>query len=256
MLNKLFIASAIVLLLSGCQTPADIQQLQNDNQQLQQQLAQANQQIATLNETQAKLEAEAAELNRVIDVLGTEKTSRVVESTSLRGQVRGFVKGQIDQLRRFVLDSNLVDYIGAEQVERGESNEEPLLIVDMAHPVPENGSLTGVGAYFNKAGTFSVKVLREVDNKLVVIWESLPLSVSKVGAQRFNFSVAVGVQKGDKLAYYITDPGMVSFDKGTGESLYLREDVRFGQSFSPSSLRGEDERLAYSIGVYGLLNTE
>ena len=65
----------------------------------------------------------------------------------------------------------------------------------------------------------------------------------------------MGVQQGDVIAYYLSDPGMVGFDTGTGNSRYLTEDVSFGKAIRQSSLLGEQQRRSYSLGVYGLLDT-
>ena len=253
MMRLLFVCSS-VLWLAACQTPQDLQQLRDQTAALEQKLATANREVATLKAEQSRLQADNAELNRVVAVLEGEKTSRVRESTSLRGQVRGFVQNQIDELRGFVLNSNLVDYIGSEQIQRSGLDEESRLVVDFAHPVPAGGTLSGVGARFEQSGQLTVKVLRLVEGKLVVIWESLPLAVERAGLQRVNFSVSVGVKQGDLLAYYLS-PGLVSFDTGTGDTAYYREDINFGDSIKASALKGRDDRRAYSIGVFGLLNT-
>jgi hypothetical protein len=254
MRSRVILSFIGLLVLSGCQTPPDVQTLQNQNSQLQQQLDAAHLKIVDLEAQQARLSQEKDELNRVAGVLGQEKFSRIEESTSLRGQVRSFVQIQIDELKRFVLNSNLVDYIGSEQVQRAQVNQEPLLLVDMINTVPADGVLTGVGGYFSGAGSLTVKVMRKVDGRLVVVWESQRLQIESKGEQRLSFAVSVGARKGDYLAYYIVSPGLLSFDTGTGDSRYLAEDVHFGASIKPSSLKGEDEKFAYSIGVYGLLN--
>ena len=130
------------------ESPVDMKKLQDQNSSLQQQLGQARQQINTLQAEKSVLKKDVAELNRVVGVLGQEKSSRVQESTSLRGQVRRFVQDQIDGLKQFLLASNLLDYIGGELVERVNVDEKPLLIVDLLNKVPSTGSLTGVSGYF------------------------------------------------------------------------------------------------------------
>ena len=61
-----------LLVLVGCQTPPDVQQLQDENSNLQNQLAEAKKQNDTLTAEQTLLKQENAELDRVIAVLGQE----------------------------------------------------------------------------------------------------------------------------------------------------------------------------------------
>ncbi len=253
-MKKCALCSVLLTLLVGCQAPPNVQQLQNQNASLQQQLDKANSDINQLNADKVLLEQDIDELNRVIGVLGEEKSSRVTESTSLRGDVRRFVQLQIDQLKDFLLASNLLDYIGGELVERTNADDEPLLVVDLFNPVPLDGSLTGVGGYFQNPGSVSVKVLRPVEQNLVVVWSSKLITVTDRGQQRLQFPVTVGVEKGDYLAYYFTQPKMVGFDTGTGDSRYIDEDIAVGSILRRTSLNGEKNKRAYSIGVFGLLN--
>lgn len=246
----------LLLGLTACQTPPDVKTLQDKNTSLQQQLSQAQRDIDALQADKVLLEQDNAELNRVISVLGEEKSSRVAESTHLRGEVRLFVQQQVDTLKQFLLAANLVDYVGGELVERAQVDEEPQLIVDFFNAVPRNGTLTGVGGYFQNVGQFSVKVLRPIGDELVVIWNSAPITISERGKQRLKFPVVVGVEKGDYLAYYFSQPGMVGFDTGTGDSRYIDEDVAVGSTLRRSSLNGEKAKRAYSVGVFGLLNAK
>ncbi|MCR8924155.1 hypothetical protein NO559_15330 [Dasania sp. GY-MA-18] len=255
-MRKKMVLVATASLLAACQTPPDIQQLQNEKAGLQNQLVQANSQITQLKADEANLQRELAERDRVIGVLNSEKNSRVVTSTQLRGQVRQFVQQQVDALKSFLLEGNLLDYIGGELVARTAVDEQPLLVVDLANTVPKDGSLTSVGGYFIRAGSLRVKVMRKVEDNLVVVWESQTLAINDAGLQKVGFSVSVGVQQGDVVAYYLSDPGMVGFDTGTGNSRYIKEDVSFGKAIRQSSLLGEQQRRAYSLGVYGLLDTQ
>lgn len=241
------------LALAGCQTPANIQELQSKNTNLQSQLESAKRQIGDLEVKQRSLNDEIAELNRVASLLNTEKTSRVQESSSLRGTVRLFAQSQIDQLKEFLFASNLLDYVGGELIARSRIDDKPIMLVDLANPIPKDGVVTGLGGYFNQPATFTIKVLRPVEENLVVIWESKNISISARGVQRFSFASNVGVQKGDLMGYYVSTPG-VSFDTGTGDTRYLENDVKPGAVVPMSSLSGKEKRRAYSIGVFGLLN--
>ena len=242
--------------LVACQAPPDIKQLENEKAGLQNQLDEANSYITRLKSDKSGLESELAERDRVISVLSGEKNSRVVTSTKLRGQVRHFVQEQVDLLKSFLLEGNLLDYIGGELVERTAVYEEPLLIVDMANAVPKDGSLTSVGGFFVRPGNLTVKVMRQVEDDFVVVWESDALEIKGPGLKKVGFPVTVGVQKGDLIAYYLSQPGMVGFDAGTGDTRYLKEDMSFGRTVSVSSLMGEKQKRSYSLGVYGLLDAQ
>jgi hypothetical protein len=244
------------IILWGCQTPPDIKALQDKNGVLQQQLSESKTAISTLEVDKQRLEKNVTELERVKGVLGEEKSSRVVASTHLRGEIRQFVQVQIDNLKQFLLASDLLDYVGGELVQRSSIDDESVLVLDMHNPVPRNGSLTGVSAYFQNAGAVSVRVLRPIENNFVVVWASALVKVNGVGKQRLEFPVSVGVTKGDVLAYYFSEPRMVSFDTGTGDTRYKNSDIDVGEILKPSSMNGSRDKRAYSIGVIGLLNVE
>lgn len=245
---------ACSLIVAGCELPANVKQLNDENHSLKGQLSNANQQITQLKAKEVLLQKNNAELNRVIGVLENEKRSRVKESSQLRGQIRKFQQQQIDELKAFLVREDLLDYIGGELVERAQMEEKPLLIVDLAHPVPTNGTLTGVGGFFAKPAPFKVKVLRQVEDNLVVIWESRLIIPKQPGLNRINFPVTVGVEKNDVLGYYFPKLTGVTFDTGSGDTRYLQSDLRPGGKVRRSALLGDGKKRAYSIGVYALLN--
>lgn len=254
MLTRIALIFMSSFFLVACQTPPDIQQLQTKNSTLQTQLEAADRRVAALRAQEMKLNNDIKELNRIIDVLGAEKSSRTQESSVLRGQVRTFVQDQIDLLRAFLVQGNLLDYIGGELVERRYVDDGPLVLVDLANPIPQNGTLTGVGSHVLKPATIAVKVLRPVDDKYVVIWESDSITVQDTGLNRINFPVSVGVEKGDIAAYQITPASAVSFDKGTGNTRFSESNFQLGEGIYVRSLQGEQDQRAYSVGVFGLLN--
>ena len=254
MYRPLFLALAV--LVSSCQTPPDLQTLKADKDKLQQQLDTATDTIGKLEAERVLLNQQLDELNRVVAVLGQEKSSRVTESTNLRGQVRQFVQSRIDSLKDFLLASNLVDYIGGELVERSVVDDKALLLIDLNNSVPRDGTLTGVAGYFHGTGQLTVKVLRAIDGRLVVVWSSQAIEVTQSGLQRLSFPVSVGVERGDRLGFYLSSPGLVSFDTGTGNTRYLTRDLAVGDSVKTSNLQGEKDKRAYSLGVFGLLNAE
>lgn len=247
------VLAVFVVMLSACQSPQNVQQLKQENKQLQSDLSGANQQIAQLQKNEQALQSQVQELNRVMGVLGTEKSSRVQESSQLRGLVRAFVQDQIDLLKDFLVKGDLLDYIGGELVARNQSAEIGMLLVDLKNPMPREGVLTGVGAHFNSPGNFSVKVLRPIADDLVVVWESRPFQVASAGKVRVNFPVNVGVDKGDLIGYYFPQQVMAGFDTGTGNTRTVSGDLSLGKAVSSRSLDNGRDKRAYSLGVYGLL---
>ena len=252
-MKRLSVLLALVL-LAACQTQPNIKQMEDENRALEAELAKANRNIEALQTRESQLQAQVAELNRIMDVLDTEKTVRVQESSELRGQVRRFVQQNIDALKEFLVQSDLLDYVGGELVQRENVDNESLLLVDMANPIPADGTLTGVSAHFVNPGHFTVQVLRPVDDQLVVIWQSETLQAPKAGVTRVNFPVNVGVEQGDYVGYFFHAAGLVSYSRGTGDTRYQNTHVNLGEAIKVSRLKGDREKRAYSVGVYGLLN--
>lgn len=248
---SLIIAS---IFLASCASQ-DVQVLQEKNQSLEQQLSAANNDIRQLKQTESQLRDTIGELRQTANVLTTEKTSRVEESSSLRSQVRKFVQTNIDNLKTFMVQGNILDYVGSELVPRAKLDKSPIFIVDFANAMPSAGVLTGVGGNFTKSGSLTVKVLHPVEGQHVVTWESKSLEVSGTGRQQVQFPVSVGVEKGDVIGYYFADAPNVGYDISTGDTLYANADVALGSTVSKALMSGASERRAYSLGVYGLLDS-
>lgn len=246
--------SLLCVSLFGCQVSPDVEQLNSKNQQLMQQLSKAQAEVLRLKQREQVLQGDVFELGRVAGVLGTEKSSRVEESALLRGQVRKFVLQQIGVLKAFLVEGNLLDYVGGELVSRTQQESAPLTLVDFAHPMPSGGTLTGVGAYFTAPAELQVKVLRPVGDRYVLIWQSQSLRAEAAGLARLMFPVSVGVERGDVMAYQFSQATAVSFDRGTGRTFYTGEALTLGGLIRESSLSGARQRRAYSVGVFGLLN--
>jgi hypothetical protein len=244
----------VVLLLGACQTTPQVAELESEKTALQAKLAEAEQRIGVLEREEARLRQHTTELERVAGVLATEKSSRVEESAQLRQQVRKFIQQQIDELRAFLVKGELLDYVGSELVERSHIEPKALTLVDLAHPMPRQGTLTGVTGYFSAPTQLQLKVLRPVEDEYVVIWESELLSVPGAGEQTVQLPVSVGVESGDVVAYAFPEAARVSFDKGTGDTRYTGKDLALGDTISASSLSGKKENRAYSLGVYAILD--
>jgi len=248
---------SVLLSVSACQAPANMQQMQSQNKQLQQQLTQHQQEIDQLQVDKQQLQGDNQELKRIMSVLGTEKDSRTAENSLLRGQVREFVQHHIDALKEFLVKGNLLDYIGSELVERAGTEPEKrqaILLIDFANKVTSPGTLTGMGGIASAPTTLTTKVLRKVDNYWVVIWQSQVINFKHAGLNQVNFPVGVGVETGDIMAYYFPQGAPIHFDTGTGDTRYRAHDIRLGESIKKSSLDGAKYHSAYSLGVYGLLH--
>lgn len=251
---RVCVLTMVTLGLTACLAQPNVKALRDENAQLQQQLNQASDEITERRVREERLRAELAERNRVVDVLSTEKSSRVRESSQLRSVVREFVQVQIDRSREFLLQSDLLDYVGGELVSRAHRGEESRTLIDLAHPMPSSGTLTGMAGYFESPATLVVKVLRPVEAKLMVVWESQPIQTEDTGLVRLRFPVSVGVTKGDVIAYQFDGVVPVSFDRGTGDTRFQRTGLPLGAALAADTLAGAEERRAYSIGVLGLLN--
>jgi len=197
---------------------------------------------------------EIDKLSNVVSALDTEKNSRVKESSVLRNQVRQFVQREITGLKKFLVEGGLLDYIGGELVPRKNVDDTPKTIVDLHNRINSSGVLTSVGAYVVKPSTVKVKVLRYIESKLVVVWESKPIRMNLVGQNRHQFVDSVSVQKGDAIAYEFSKSIGVGYSEGTADSRYSDKPLMLGDSIHVNSLLGAKAKRAYSIGVYGLLN--
>jgi len=244
------------ILLSGCAEQSAGTHVTQNQSELEQQLAAANEEVRHLKQSNAQLSDTIGQLKQTTNVMATEKTARVVESSSLRGQVRHFIQNNIDQLKNFMVQGDILDYVGNEQVPRSrQDTKSGVFIVDFANAMPSSGVITGVGGQFTRAGTVKIKVLHPVQGQHVVIWESKPLQISAPGRQQAQFPVSVGVEKGDVIGYYFSDVPNVGYDIGAGETLYDDGDVALGRTVSKAIMSGADEKRAYSLGVYGLLDS-
>ncbi len=230
-----------------------MQQLMDKNTALEEKLASAMQQISSLESEQRILAKDNTELKRVMAILDTEKTTRTTESANLRLQVRRFTQAQIDNLKEFLVQSDLLDYVGDELFDRTKLDAEPAVLIDFANPIPRNGSLVGVSGYFVQASSFVVNVMRPLNERLVVIWQSPSIAVEHAGAQRVRFPVSVGVEGGDVIAYDFLAGVGVKYDQGTGDTALSKRNFTLGASVDPDSLKAREEKRAYSLGVIAIL---
>lgn len=200
------------------------------------------------------LKLDIEKLNGVVSVLDTEKESRVKESSVLRNQVRKFVQNQISTLKEFLVEGDLLDYIGGELVQRSNIEKNPMTLVDLNNRINSSGVLTGLGAYVNAPSDVKVKVLRYIESNLVVVWESNPIKLYKLGLTKHQFVNSVSVEKGDVIAYEFKRNVGVGYSDGTADTRYSLNPLTLGESIHVNTLTGSNNKRAFSIGVYGLLN--
>ncbi len=250
---NILIISCVLVLLAGCASSPQGDSLQQQNAKLQQDLNSANQEIYRLKQSEQELKDRINELRHTTDVLKTEKTSRVQESSSLRGKVRKYIQENIDSMKAFMVKGDLLDYVGSEQVPRANKDTGPIFIVDFSNEVYGSGALTGVGGFFFEPGSLQVKVLRPIGGQHVVIWESKTISIASSGRHFVQFPISVGVEKGDVIGYYFPTRPNVGFDVKTGDTRYSGSNIALGGTVSKTFMSGSSDRRSYSLGVYGLL---
>lgn len=242
----------MVLMLSACQTTGEMKKLQDSNRSLQTQLNAATSEIAALKQKEAALTNELNTTKQVLGVMGSEKQSRVQESSLLRQQTRNFMLSQVDSMRNFLMESNLNDYVGGEQVARKVTENGSVFLADFSHPIPKGGQLLGAHVFTTASCPISVRVMRKIEDEFVIIWQGPKMEAAK-GANRLVFPVAVGVEAGDVAAYYFPEAQCIAFDKGTGDFRYLSNDNALGTAIRATRFDGAKEKRMYSIGVFGLL---
>ncbi len=254
-LSLMVLARALVvvlLLLTGCVSTGGPDKLKQDNLNLTRQLGQCRNTVTALTQRKKELEGDVVELERLNRIVNKEKVERAEESTGLRGEVRNFVKMQMEGYRVFMQRSSLADYIGYELIPRAELRDKNILLVDTANPVKKAGMVNGIAGHFNLPGSFFLRALRQVGDRYYVVWESKELSVAQAGRLAIDLNVPVSVEPGDIFAYYFPGNVLIPYDRGTGKVGYLTHDIHVGESLRSSSLKARSEGRAYSIAVYGV----
>ncbi len=245
---------AITSLLIGCGSTSNKNDLRSVVTNLESKLAEEKTKNNQLFNENRVLKLDVERLNSVVSVLDTEKSSRVKESSVLRNQVRKFVQNKITLLKEFLVEGDLLDYVGGELVQRDKLEKSSMTLVDLNNRINSAGVLTGLGAYVKAPSDVKVKVLRYINSNLVVVWESASIKLHKVGAIRHQFVNTVSVEKGDVIAYEFSKSVGVGYSEGTADTRHSKKPLALGESIHVNSLAGAKNKRAYSIGVYGLLN--
>ncbi|REL27695.1 hypothetical protein DXX93_14770 [Thalassotalea euphylliae] len=195
-----------------------------------------------------------ASLEQALAAIKQEKAAGLAKTNLLRAKVRQFIQQRIETLNTFLMDGDLLDYVGAELISRSQIQAQAVTLVDLANPVPQSGVLTGGGIYLASPTQIKVTVLRSIRDRLIPLWQSNSIELTELGENRFMFTTSVNVEQGDIIAYQLADGASVQFDKGTGDTRYLTKPLALGEGIRLRSLKGKSERRAYALGVYGLLS--
>jgi hypothetical protein len=238
-------------LVTGCQTPQGVAELQAKNRTLQDELVATRNQVIELNETKDRLNKELAYVQYVNSVLEKEKTIRVGEAEDLRMETRTFISEQMQAVRAFAQQEVLQDYVGSELTARAKVKGENQLLVDLKNRMPANGTLLEGRIYLAEPAPFAFVLAREVADQMIVLWKSDTYVVTNAGLQEITFDIPVSTQAGDCVGAYFPQAVQAPYDNGTGNTRYKKGPVRLGDRFPVGDLK-EDKDRTYSFGVAGL----
>ncbi len=241
-------------LVCGCAT-TDVTQLKQENMGLRKDLEDSRDQISRLSERERELVEQTVQLKNLCDLLDKEKSIRIDESSALRSEVRKFVRGSMITLRDFTRKEELQDFVGSELLARNRTEGENQLLVDLRHPLTKPGLVTGGWAYLMAPSDISFCLLRNVDNKFIVIWQSPLFRVGQAGVAKLMFDIPINTNGDEYFGVYNAGAVRVPFDVGSGDVRYIRGPVKEGQTFSRADLEGKENR-AYSFGVVGFMDAE
>ena len=243
----------IFFFLSGCASvPEKVRMLEARTKDLSTRLETAENRVAVLERANVELTELLQRQRDITKTLGREKAVHVSQVGDLRQNTREFLSSQIAFLREFSQKTELLDYVGGELISRQYLEGKDVTLVDLKNTIPAGGSLFGTWGHFAASCTYIVSVLRKVDEKWFVIWQSEPFTVVNTAMQKFDFRVPVSVEKGDVIAYTFRGVVGVKYDRGTGETVYVTDDLKTGGAVKRSDFKGESDQRTYSIGVVGV----
>ncbi|MBN1829526.1 MAG: hypothetical protein JW884_10340 [Deltaproteobacteria bacterium] len=252
-MKKILVMACALSLSTGCvAVDQQMKVLEEEKQQLSVNLTTAQDRINDLTKEQERLRERLKELESLSTALEKEKTVRTDEAGALRQDVRGFLKGQMRELKNFSAKSDFLDYIGGELIERTEKSGAGMLLIDMARLFPSQGSLLAVKGFFTGACNINVVLLRPFEDQWLVVWKSDLIAVEQQGLQKVDFPVPVSCNKGDVVGYLFPAETAVPYDKGTGGMVWFESNIEVGTKIRVTDLKGLQERRAYSMGVLGL----
>jgi len=220
-------------------------------------IRQKDQELTDQEANVKKLELQIVELNRKLTITSSEKglyDERIKNNSFL---VREFIKNQIREEREFLTGIDLEDFVGNELIERQNSGESEMMIIDVANPVPSEGQINGIGGYFLNSTDIVVKLLRPLGNDYIVTYSnSLSVTVDKPGQKFVDFTNPLIVKKDDIIAYYFPKSVTVPFDIGLGIGTYssLKEDAYAnGEKVAGEDIwKSNQMKRKYSLNYYGI----
>lgn len=223
-------------------------------------LRQKDQKIEEQSAAIERMGKDIAELHRQINILTSEKGRTNERARDIAASVREYIKKQTQDNRNFLTSIALEDLVGDELIERANTGEDGMLVVNIAHPVPSGGQINGIGGYFTGAGDMVVKLLRPAGNDFVVIYDKqIVVTAEKPGEQLIDFDSPFIVKKGDIIAYYFPGPVNVPYDTNIGTTAYLK--MRLDRYPHGSRITSADiwqtnqTQRKYSLNYYGIFYT-
>jgi hypothetical protein len=253
MKTKTIYSFLIFLLLTGCaSSPERIKSLEAQAKNLSASLEETKNRVAVLEKEKAELGVLLQQQQDVAQALGKEKEAHISQAGDLRQNMRAFLNSQITSLRDFSQRVEFLDYVGGELIRRQYLEGKDLTLIDLKNKIPSGGSLFGAWGHFKSPCTYFVSVLRKVNEQWFVVWQTDPFDVLSTNLQKFDFRVPVSVEKGDVIAYTFRGIVGVTYDRGTGETLYVGEELKTGRTIGTSEFKGESDKRAYSLGVVGM----
>ncbi len=221
-------------------------------------IEQKEQAISEKEETISSLNSRIGELEHRLKISYSEQERYDERIQRVTSAVRDFIKKQIQEERTFLTDVALEDFIGNPLVERQYLEDPVNLIIDVAHPVPGQGQINGIGGYFKGNGEIFVKLLRPVgEDYLVTHSKSLQVAADEPGKKLIDFDKPIFVNQDDILAFYFPDSSVVvSYDTHVGVHSYhrMRKD-RYpnGTRLKADDIeRPEQTKRKYSLNYYGI----
>lgn len=250
---------AVLLGLTGCATTDQrVMALQSENDLLKRDLQDKAAQIGTLAQEKTRLETELSYCTRRAEVLVKEKSARLDEASVLRKGVREFTEQVMKSLQTYFQRAEIVDYLGNELFERaGTDTQKNVLLVDLANPANENGTIIGGRAWLSAPGrlTFCLLRLDPSSGKYAVVAMSPEVAGSQSGVQTWVFDVPMAARKGDLVGIHLPEDVVVPYDDvDTGQVVAIPGKVKLNDTLSVVPGDARNKR-TYSFGVVGYFDS-
>jgi len=250
-----------IAMLSSCMTVDEqVAKLKSENKALSRQLQERDRAVSAMKSERQQLQQDVAYYNQRALVLEKEKQARMKSTTEMRRGVREFTDGVMASLRSYYDKTELVDFVGAEVYARKNvGDEKNQLLIDMAHPMPSQGTLVGGTAYLTGPAGLVFCLVRPAEGKkkkgqYLVVRVSDAVRAEKRGFHSWNFTVPLVAKKGDFIGVYFPQKVAVPFDAvDTGNVVLVKGPVQPGDVIKPPPAVGRGKR-AYSFGMVGFLN--